>query len=270
MPMNDEPASDPQLPLFLAEDFDDIKQQAPSRIFKLGVLAMAAAVIAGAIVIWGEPVARLAAVTGTLVGASAQAPDTDQAAPPAPSSDQAQATPPAGGDGTKAQAAAAPVAADPPQAEGSAALFKQFQAWAQQQDGRPDSQPQESTPQPSPSQPSAPQPSPPQALQSPPQVTQEDAAAEPVAPVQPVDKLQAAPPSAAPAPVRAAAAPKPRQPVRELRNARAEMEAARRAQAKVAHATPTRSPPAEDGRGQDAPAQTTQSPSLLQIFGLHN
>jgi hypothetical protein len=258
--MNDEPASDPQLPLFLAEDFDDIKQQAPSRIFKLGVLAMAAAVIAGAIVIWGEPVARLAAVTGTLVGASAQAPDTDQATPPAPSSDQAQATPPAGGDGTKAQAAAAPVAADPPQAEGSAALFKQFQAWAQQQDGRPDSQPQESTPQPSPS----------QALQSPPQVTQQDAAAEPVAPAQPVDKLQAAPPSAAPAPVRAAAAPKPRQPVRELRNARAEMEAARRAQAKVAHATPTRSPPADDGRGQDAPAQTTQSPSLLQIFGLHN
>jgi hypothetical protein len=58
--------------------------------------------------------------------------------------------------------------------------------------------------------------------------------------------------------------------VRELRNARAEMEAARRAQAKVAHATPTRSPPAEDVRGQDAPAQTTQSPSLLQIFGLHN
>jgi hypothetical protein len=257
VPMNDDAA--PDLPLFLSNEADEAKQRSfPIR--KMVLVILAALAVEAAVLALGYPVARLAAVSASLT--DALAPDKDEAAPPAQAEVDAQASPPSESEAATdqrptatAQPAtvepAAPALADQQQAKNKAAsgaLFTQFQAWAQRQDGKPD------TPQ-----------DPGQGSQA--QVTQ-DAPAQPAPPKQSAESGASVPArteSAAPAPVRTV---QKLRPPRELRNARAEMEAAEKARAKAAHAqhgAPTRA--MEDAHTQEPPPQSSQTPSLLQLFG---
>ena len=263
MPMNDD-APEHSLPIFLSNDGDEAAQQGSSRMRIAGVVILATLALGGAVLALGHR-ATLAAVSSLFVGASAPEPNTDRAAPPLQSSADAQAAPPAAGEAPPDQpttATAEPATADPSstapadqqQTEArdkaaSDALFAQFQAWAQKQNGAPE--PQQDQAQQDRSQQSAAQ-------------VLQDA---PALPRQSVESTQSDPArvdQAAAAPVRAA---QKRRAVHELRNARAELEAARKMQAKLPHphGAPTRA--MEDANTQEAPAPTSQTPSLLQILG---
>jgi hypothetical protein len=258
VPINDDAASDDSLPLFLSDDADKAEQRRSFPIRKMGLVILAALAVEAAAVALGPPVARLVAVSASLVDASA--PDKDQAGQPAQAAVDAQASSPSESDAAAdqpttatAEAATAEPAATAVQQPAkdkaaSDALFSQFQAWAQKQNSMPDPQQEQA------------QESPVQAVEDPP--------AQPALPKQSVESTQSAParvrPTASGAPVRTA---QKRAPAHELRNARAEMEAARKSQARLARANgaPTHAA-AEDVRSPEPPAQS-QTPSLLQIFG---
>jgi hypothetical protein len=263
VPMNDD-APEQSLPIFLSNDGDEAAQQGSSRMRIAGVVILATLAIGGAVLASGHR-PTLAAVSSLFVGASAPEPGTDRAAPPLQSSADAQAAPPAAGEAPPDQpttATAEPAAADPsstPPADqqqieakdkaASDALFVQFQAWAQKQNGAPEPQ-QDQAQQDRSQQSPAPVP------QDAPALTRQSAESTQSDPAR-VDQ-------AAAAPVRAA---QKRRAVHELRNARAELEAARKMQAKLPHphGAPTRA--MEDANTQEAPAPTSQTPSLLQILG---
>jgi hypothetical protein len=273
VPMNDD-APDHSLPIFLSGDGDEAATQRSSHTRIAGLAIAAALTISAAVLALAHPVARLAAVSSLFVGASAPEPDQDRAAPPSvvesevptDQSTTAVATTAA----TTTAAAAEPAAVDPaPQAPAdqqqaetkdraqdrakdraaSDALFVQFQAWAQKQNSGPEPQQDQAHQD--------------QDQASPAQVTQDA----PAVPKPSAESTQGGPtriePAAA-APVRAA---QKRRAVREPQNARAEMEAARRTQAKLSHphGAPTRA--VEDVNTQETPAPPSQPPSLLQIFG---
>ena len=259
MPMNDD-ASDQSLPIFLSPDGDEAAQHRSSRLRIAGVVILTVAAIAGAGLAFGYP-ARLAAVPTLFVGASEPEPDMDRAVLPVQSDAGAlaashdQSDQPTDHTASAEPATAGPAAAadEPQQAEAkdkvaSDALFAQFQAWAEKQNGAPEAQ---QTP----------------AEDNVRQLTRD-------APVQSARRRPSAESaqgeaarttSAAAPPVRTA---HKRRAVHELRNARAEMEAARRSQAKLSrlHGAPTRA--MEDVNTQEAPAPASQPPSLLQILGL--
>jgi hypothetical protein len=250
------------LPRFLAvqaePDFDDAPERAPpvSRVFKASILVAAASVICIGVLATGNPVALLAEMSASLLDDASPQPapaiqtvtDTPVSVPAAA---DAQALPSTATDALSHTDIAASEPASKDQAgngeTSSDALFKQFQAWAADQDtqGR----------------------------------------AGPAQPVQdaPVQLAQNAPAQTAPAPA-AENAPAPyrlakkRRHVRAVHDARAEMRRqdlrrqARRAQPARAE-RPARledRPPVQDARAQVQTVQETQAPSFLQTFGFRN
>jgi hypothetical protein len=256
--MNDDSAPDQSLPLFLSNDADGAEQRGSSRILWAGFLTLAALAVGGATLLLGDPGSRITALTASLTGASAPATDHAEATPPAQSTVEAQATAPAETEAPRDQqpAAAAPEPAEPKQADAAVdrdALFRQFQAWAQQQNGKPDRQ-QDSR----------------QETQVP---ATRDVSIQPAPPQPAAETTQAVPTRVEPkAPAPVAQAPvravQKQRPVRELRNARAEIESERRAKAKAA--AQTYWTPTEEPRAPDTPAQSPETPWLLRLFGGHN
>ncbi|WP_407157758.1 hypothetical protein [Bradyrhizobium sp. STM 3557] len=254
--MNDDSAPDHSLPLFLSSDVEKTEQRGSSRILKSGLLGLTALAVGGATLLLGGPTSHVTAITASFVGTPAPAPVPSIDAPASPTRPivEAQAAlPTEAAPQTEAavpndpqSAAVAPEPAEPKQSDAGVdreALFRQFQAWAQQHDSRQ----QESEPK-----------------------TTAQTTREPPAPPQPttttsrsvsprVEPKAAAP--AAQAPVRAA---QKQRPARELRNARAEVESERRAKATTAQ--PYWSP-TEETRAADTPAQSTDTPWLLRLFG---
>jgi hypothetical protein len=261
VPMNDDSAPDHSLPLFLSSDVEETEQRGSSRILKSGLLGLTALVVGGATLLLGGPVSRITAVTASFISASALAPSPNNDAPASPAQPiiEAQAAPPteaapqteAAAPSNQQPAVAAPEPAEPKQADAVVdreALFRQFQAWAQQHDSKPQQQDSE--------QKTATQTT--RERSTPPQQ-----AAETTRPI----PTRAEPKAAAPvvrAPVRAA---QKQRPARELRNARAEVESERRAKAAAAQPYWT---PAEEARAPDTPAPSTDTPWLLRVFGGHN
>src|SRR5262245_6826817 len=240
------------LPLFLA---DQIEQQgignacdrsaASSRVFKASVLIAAVTATGIAVVSVGDPVTLYADVTAALVGNSGLQPDTDQpmpkiqsfvdapalvqstadpqALPPiakdVPSRDQIAVSEPAGKDETETSMST------------SEALFRQFQAWAAEQDAQANARP-------------------------------------PVqdAPTEVVKKIAGT--ENAPVPHRHI---QKRRHVLPVHNARAETRTENiRNKVRRASSARVERPPMEDARIQGQSVQNAQAPSFLQTFGLRN
>jgi hypothetical protein len=142
---------DDGFPLFLSEHAEKTEQQdigkawdravVSSRILKTSILVVTAAVIGIAILSVRSPVALLANVTASLVDKSALQPGTDQSTPTIQSIAGTQDSPPTARDApTRDEIAAASEPADQSQTEISQppveASFKQFQAWAAEEDTR--------------------------------------------------------------------------------------------------------------------------------------
>jgi hypothetical protein len=142
---------DDHFPLFLSEHAGEPEQPGigiawdkaviSSRILKTSILVVTATAIGIAILSVGNPVALLANVTASLVDKSAPQPGTDQSTPTIQSTADAQALPPTTEDApTGDNTAAAFKTADQSQTEirqpPPEALFKQFQAWAAEEDAQ--------------------------------------------------------------------------------------------------------------------------------------
>jgi len=260
MPKRDDAAPDHSLPLFLSGGAGEPRLRRSTRPLKVGILLLAVVGLGAATLMWGDPLARLAVVKAALVGMSTRWSDNDRPAAPAQSPTEAQtAAPPAEAETSSDQGAAAvPQAAGQKESsakENTDVLFQQFQEWAAQEASKQDSQAA-----------LAPESQSPVAQDRPEPPVRLPRAARPMQTMRiPVEPYGAAP-AAQPA-VRAA--PK-QQPARDMRNARAEIDAAQRARAKAAqaHGATTRPQSPQDVRGQEA-APGTQ-PSLRQLFGVHN
>ena len=260
MPMND-PAPDHALPRHPSSDNNMTTQHRLLRILKTSFLTVTALAVGGATLMLADPRARITAITSPNVDAWTPSAGQEQAASPVQSAVEAQtASPieagkPAGQQPTAAALEPAeqnqvepkqaePKQDEPKQADSAAdrdALFRQFQAWAQQHDGKPDQE------QSAPAQPST------ETTQSAP------APADPKGPAQ-----------GAHAPVRAA---QKRQPVREPGGARAEVDAAQRPHMQAQHPrnVPAHPQPVQEIRAQEAPPQPAPAPTFMQqLFGLHN
>jgi hypothetical protein len=142
---------DDHFPLFLSEHAGEPEQPGigiawdkaviSSRILKTSILVVAATAIGIAILSVANPVALLANVTASLVDKSAPQPGSDQSTPTIQSTADAQALPPTTEDApTGDNIAAAFKTADQSQTEirqpPPEALFKQFQAWAAEEDAQ--------------------------------------------------------------------------------------------------------------------------------------
>jgi hypothetical protein len=142
---------DDHFPLFLSEHAGEPEQPGigiawdkaviSSRILKTSILVVTATAIGIAILSVGNPVALLANVTASLVDKSAPQPGSDQSTPTIQSTADAQALPPTTEDApTGDNTAAAFKTADQSQTEirqpPPEALFKQFQAWAAEEDAQ--------------------------------------------------------------------------------------------------------------------------------------
>lgn len=228
-----------------------------SRALKASILIATATAIGIAVLWLGNPVALFADVTASLVGNSGFRPGTDQSTPAIQLTADTQALPPAAKDAPTRDEIAA---SDPPGQDQAGksepppeALFRQFQAWAADQDAL--------------------------------------ARVGPVEPVQdaPAPVVQNASPPVvqnAPAEVAENARPslrimqRPRR-VRPVHTARAEMrmqnprKKVQRAQNARVEVLPTQGARPQDARAEAARAQVqsvpnAQAPSFLQTFGLHN
>jgi hypothetical protein len=277
VPMNDGSAHDHPLPLFLINRTSEAEQQGSSRTLKTAVLIVAALAIGAAVLTSGNPVPRLTAMTASLLDVSTPQPDNRQPAPAVQSTADVQPSPATPIDVSTPQetqqviqqqqatqqeprqetaqevrqdVAAASEPADQPQTPASGpsteALFKQFQAWAQDH-------PQERA----------------QAAAQEPDTPTQPARVTPAESTQPARSTRAAKTERdESAPVRTV---KRHRHVRALQNARAEIRSARNAEARTsrARATQVQARP-EDPRAQGAPAQNPQpaQPSALsQFFG---
>lgn len=250
MPAKDDFDPDQALPRFLAVQAEqgDVPDEAvgPSRASKVRVLIITAAAAGIAVLAIGNPVALVAEVSALLAGNSVLPAAPIQSAADAPAliaaatadaQDLPRELPPASNDASaRAEIAAEPVAKD--QTEGSEAsseaLFRQFQAWAADQDAQ-----------------------------------KQSAAVEPVQDAPP-SIMQDLPPAAKNLRVRARHAQK-RQPVRAtVRNARAEVRTQNvRRQVPQAQGPRAERPSVQDPRAQDAAAQDGQT-GFLGIFGQRN
>ena len=145
---------DQPVPLFLSDQTEEPEQPGigkawdraaiSSRILTTSILVVTAAAIVFAILV-GNPIALLANATASLVGTSASQDDT-QSMPTIQSTADAQALPPTTEDApTGDNTAAAFKTADQSQTEirqpPPEALFKQFQAWAAEEDAQAQVQP---------------------------------------------------------------------------------------------------------------------------------
>lgn len=240
---------DDRYPVFLSEQAEETGQPdigkvlgraaISSRILKASILVATATAIGIAILSVGDPVALVADITASWVDKPALQPDTDPSTPAIQSIAGTQDLPTTTSDApARDEIAAAVEPADQAQTEigqpPTEALFKQFQAWADEQDTR--------------------------------------AQAVPVQPVQaaPVQVAQDARAQAvqdAPAQVRPV---KKHRRVRSVQNARAEIRHQRNPRAKLREEQNAReqAPPVPDARAQEQPVQNGQFPSLLQSFGL--
>ena len=143
-------------PIFLSDDAEQVEQPdigktlaraaISSRILKTSILAVTATAIGIAILSVADPVALVANVTATLVDKPGSQPDADPSAPAVQSIAGTQDSPPTTTQApTRDEVAAASEPADQSQAETSQllteALFKQFQAWAAEDDTRAKAEP---------------------------------------------------------------------------------------------------------------------------------
>ena len=142
---------DDRFPAFLSEHAEETRQPdigkawdialISSRILKTSIFAVTAAAIGIAILSIGDPVALVANVTASWVDKPALQPDTDPSTSTIQSIASTQDLPPTTTDApTRDEIAAAVEPADQGQAEIgqplTEALFKQFQAWAAEQETR--------------------------------------------------------------------------------------------------------------------------------------
>jgi hypothetical protein len=217
------------------------------RVLKAGILAATAVAIVFAMVSVGNPRVLFANATAFMVALSAPQGGGREAAPTSPSTDEAQAFPPAANEAPTGDDIAAPFkAADQSQTSVDQAptesALGQFRAWAAGQDARAEARP-----------------------------------------VQPVQDAQA-PVQAAQAPVQDAQAPsvqdaraeirpvQEHQTVQRVRSARAEIRAkqvhrekVRREQAARVHVRP-----AQEALAQERPVQTVRAPTFLESIGLRD
>ena len=235
-------------PIFLSEDAEKAEQPdigkawdialISSRILKTSIFAVTAAAIGIAILSIGDPVALVANVTASWVDKPALQPDTDPSTSTIQSIASTQDLPPTTTDApTRDEIAAAVEPADQGQAEIgqplTEALFKQFQAWAAEEDTRAQVEPAQPV-QTAPIQP---------------------------APTAPVQVVQDAPAQVQPT--------KKHRRVRSVQNARAEIRSHRNHRARVREeSAPIPIAPVPDARSQEQPVQNAQTPWLLQNFGL--
>ena len=251
MTTKDDFPADDRYPVFLSAQAEETGQPdigkvlgratISSRILKTSILAATAAAIGIAILLVGNPVALVANVTALWVDKSAPQPGPDPSTPAIQSIAGTQDLTTTTTDApARDEIAAAVEPADQGQAEISQppneALFKQFQAWAAEEDSR--------------------------------------AQVVPVQPVQnaPVRVVQNAPVRVvqdAPAQVRPT---KKHRRIRALQNARAEIRPQRNHRARVREEQNAREqvPPVPDARAQEQPVQNAQTPSLLQSLGFRN
>jgi hypothetical protein len=260
MATNDGFPPDDHFPLFLSEHAGEPEQPGigiawdkaviSSRILKTSILVVTATAIGIAILSVGNPVALLANVTASLVDKSAPQPGTDQSTPTIQSTADAQALPPTTEDApTGDNTAAAFKTADQSQTEirepPPEALFKQFQAWAAEEDAQAQVRPVQPV-----------QDAQPQVQDDQTQVVQNARAQ-----VRPVEKHRHVRPVHN---ARAEIRPErnPRAKVRREHNSRAKVRAEQNAQVQVPHVP--------DARAQDQSVQNAQAPWLLQSFGWRN
>jgi hypothetical protein len=238
---------DDRYPVFLSEQAEETGQPdigkawhiavISSRILKTSIWAVAVTAIGIGILSVGDPVALVANVTATWADKSALQPDNDPSAPAIQSIADTQDLPPTTTNApTRDETAAAIEPADQSQAEIgqplTEALFKQFQAWADEQDT--------------------------QAQVEPKQPVQD-------APVQVVQDAQAQAVHDAPAQVRPV---KKHRRVRSVQNARAEIRHQRNHRVRTREeSAPIPIAPVSDARAPEQPVQNSQTPGLLQSFG---
>lgn len=263
MATRDSFAPDDRFPVFLTDDAGEIREigepdigkawnraTIASRILKASIFAAVATAIGIAILLTGNPASLVADVTAAWTDKSALQPETDPSTATTPSIATAQDSqiavtqdsPPVTTDApTRAETAAASEPAAPNQPEVdrplSEATFKQFQAWAAEEDARAQAEP---------ARPAKDLP-PVQAMQEAPvRVAQE---APPAAQVQPAKKQRRA---------------------RSVHNARAEVRTQRhhRARHREEQSAPVPLAPVPDPRAQEQVAQPSQTPSFLQSFGI--
>lgn len=216
-----------------------------SQILKATIFVGAATAIAIAILWVGNPAALVANVTASWVDASAVQPATEPPAATVQSTAAAQNLPATTTDApTRDETAAAVEPADQSQAQSQAGsgqpltedLFKQFQAWAAEEDTRAQAVPVQPAQGSSPAQP----------VQGP-----------------PVRVAQDAPPQVQPA--------KKHRRVRSIHNARAEVRPQRHARARYREEQRPPAPIAPEPRAPEPPPpQNSQTPWLLQSLGLRN
>ena len=244
-------------PIFLSEDAEKAEQPdirkvlarevILSRILKASILAVIATAIGIAILSVGNPVELVANVTASWVDKSSLQPDADPSTSTVQSVASTQDLPPTTTDApTRAETVAAVEPADQTQAQSQAqsqaetgqpvteALFKQFQAWAAEEETRAKVEPAQ----------------PAQAL----------------LPVQPMQSAPARVAQDAPAQVQPT---KKHRRVRSVHNARAEIRSQRhRAKYREEQsAPPVPIAPVSDPRAPEQPVQNSQTPSFLQGFG---
>jgi hypothetical protein len=239
-------ATNDHIPLFLSDHTEEPEQPGTrkawdradilSRILKTSILVVTAVAIVFAILSLGNPLVLIANVRASLVATSAPHDGTGRSTPTIQSTAGAQALPPTAREApTGDEIAAASNSASQSQTENpqppAEALFKQFQAWA----------------------------------------AEEDAQARPVQPVQDAqpqvqdDQAQVVNARAEVRPVKNARAHvrsehNARAKVRSLKNARAQMRREQNARVQVR--------PVQNTQAQVQPVQNAQPPGLLQSLGL--
>ena len=244
-------------PIFLSDDAEQVEQPdigktlaraaISSRILKTSILAVTATAIGIAILSLADPVALVANVTATLIDKPGSQPDADPSAPAVQSIASTQDSPATTSDApTREEIAAAPEPAGQSQSETgqplTEALFKQFQTWAAEEETRAKVEPV----QPAQDLPAGQrtQDAPVRVVQDAPARIAQDAPAQ----VQPVKKHRR---------------------VRSVHNARAEIRPQRhRAKYREEQSAPVPTAPVPDARAPEQPAQNSQTPWLLQNFGL--
>jgi hypothetical protein len=252
MATKDDFPPDDRYPVFLSEQAEETVQPdigkalgraaLSSRILKASILGVAAtAAIGSAILLMGNPVALVADIAASWVDKPALEPGIDPSTSAIQTIAATQDLPPTTRDApTRDETAAAVEPADQSQAEVgqplTEALFKQFQAWAAEEETRAQVEPK-------------------QPVQD--------------APVKVVQDAQAQAVHDAPAQVRPV---KKHRRVRSVQNARAEIRHQRNPRAKVREEQNAReqAPPVPDARAPEQPVQNGQLPSLLQGFGWRN
>jgi hypothetical protein len=211
------------------------------RVLKASILVATATTIGIAILSVGNPVTLFADVTASLVDKPTLQPGTDQSTPTVQSTADAQALPPIAKDApTRDEIAAVSESASQSQTENSEpsseALFRQFQAWAAENNAQAQVGPVQSV-----------QDAPVQFAENAPAQVAENARA-PLRPIQVHRNVR---------PVQSA-----RAEIRNVQNPRKKVPRGQNVRAQVR--------PAQDARAQDQSVQDAQAPSFLQTLGWRN